>query len=234
MVSWVPPAWGPHWGLRLSRTGSWGTGQDGAGRAAWPGACSPWLQSPRPRPARLCLLPPPPPPPTAEHSPQRSSQPAHPPGGALFASLPVLCHGFGGAHTLSSQLCDPGAFLGCCLCQLVVTPRLPPWASWPQKWPRQVSLPHPHARRQPGWQRAPQLCGSVRSCWLTCSPQAIRHSGARAIPRITWLPSWTSCYLEVKLEILTQMAPPSCPFSPLSPVWEAPWVGTDLVGEVLG
>lgn len=60
MVSWVPPAWGPHWGLRLSRTGSWGTGQDGAGRAAWPGACSPWLQSPRPRPARLCLLPPPP------------------------------------------------------------------------------------------------------------------------------------------------------------------------------
>lgn len=48
MVSWVPPAWGPHWGLRLSRTGSWGTGQVKAGMAAQPGSFSPWLQPPRP------------------------------------------------------------------------------------------------------------------------------------------------------------------------------------------
>lgn len=47
MVSWVPPAWGPHRGLRLSRMGSWGTRQAGAGMAAQPGASFPQFQFPR-------------------------------------------------------------------------------------------------------------------------------------------------------------------------------------------
>lgn len=56
MVSWVPPAWGPRWGLRLSRTGSWETRQARAGIAIWPGISSPWLQSLNPVPH--CHAPP--------------------------------------------------------------------------------------------------------------------------------------------------------------------------------
>lgn len=48
MVSWVPPACGPHRGLRLSRTGSWGTGQawQACGPSAMLQGCSSGSQTP--------------------------------------------------------------------------------------------------------------------------------------------------------------------------------------------